>query len=151
MRVSRSVGLAVFALICLAACNKAAPASAGSQAPNAPASSAPTSSDASDGGDKYACVTAWNAKIVTCSIYSAFGSPISLAGSKQACVSQTQKAADGEVAATIAASCPTEGLIGCCTRTGSPTSESCFYKGPMSGTAGPATCAQSAGVWSAAP
>jgi hypothetical protein len=116
----------------------------------------PGSSDASGGGDRYACVTAWNAKTVTCSIYSGFGSQISLAGSKQACASQTRQAADGTLAATVAASCPTEDLIGCCSHkneggAGGPTEEACSYKGPLAGTAGPAGCAQTGGVWSATP
>ena|ERR1022692_4907332 len=148
MRVVLVAGLTAMALFSLTACGKPAPSSAGSAASVGPASPPPpTSSDASAGGDKYACVLAWEGKTVSCTIYSDFANEISLAGSKEACVSQTLQSQTAVVAAT----CPTEGLIGCCTRAGSPTSESCFYKGPMSGTAGPATCAQSAGVWSATP
>ncbi|HXQ16020.1 MAG TPA: hypothetical protein VN814_15495 [Caulobacteraceae bacterium] len=145
MRVSLSAGLTVFAIICLAACHQAAPSSVGA---NASTSTAPTPAGGSgdtSGGGKYACVMAYEGKTVTCAIYSDFGSDISLAGSKRACASANQQ--------TIAATCPSQDLIGCCTHKdpGSPTNEDCSYKGPLAGTAGPASCAQTAGVWSATP
>jgi hypothetical protein len=145
MRPSLTIGLAVLGLICLAACNQAAPAAGAAASASTASTPAAGSSDASGGADRYACVTAYEGKTILCSIYSDFGSAISLAGSKQACTAANMQ--------TVAATCPSQDLIGCCTHrdAGSPTNEDCSYKGPMAGTAGPAGCAQTGGVWSATP
>ena len=133
-------------LLCLAACGKSAQSSAGATAASTTPGAGP--SDASGGGGKYACVMTYEGKTVTCTAYSDFGSEISLAGSKRACAAPNLQ--------TVAAACPSQDLIGCCTHkdaggSGGPTGEYCSYKGPMAGTAGPATCAQSGGAWSPTP
>ena len=148
MRILTAAALAGLAVIALSACQKTNPSAAGSQASAAGAPAGGSAAPAATGGDKYACTNSYGGKTITCAIYSDFGNPISLAGSKQAC-----SATAIGMRATVGATCPSQDLIGCCTHkyaNGAPTIEACSYKGsPLGGT--PATCAQQSGVWSATP
>ena len=123
-------------------------ASCGPTPSNAPANASPSPPPpppltASPAPARYACVSVKDGAPVEC-IVDAAADPAAVQRLRQACGTSPEQ--------TFTQTCPSDGLIGCCTipYTDGTRREVCYYPA-VRGVANPQTCAGDGGVWSAQP